>query len=239
MPYEKKTDKGLRSTKKLEPKKDTKPLLPPLEDKMLQESMKLIHDGKTGRPSNEEKTQARKLVSMLLNSEKYKEGKKKKIITMMDKAEAFKQVASSPYFIEYSKKHQLTNTEIVKRMVVYIASYVNFGTVEIADSMVSLSTKVRLDWMDACPAFSKAITESRELIADELESVAIERAKAKSDTLLMFLLKAYRPERFRDRVDSNVYNHGESVTIQIHESMLSPAERKLHDSTASTTGVVN
>jgi len=232
--------KGTKSKPKVETKKvdDTPtPIADAFEAKLYKEAVKLVRKGKHGRPTIQDQKEAKKITSLLLASEKYKEGKKKKIISLMNKEEAFKQVSKSNYFIKYCSKYKLTPTEVIKRMVVYIASYVNFGTVEVADSMVSMASSTRRDWMEECPAFAEAVLESRDVIADELESVALERAKAKSDTLLMFLLKAYRPEKFRDRVDSNVYQHGGGVTLTFNDGMLSPEEKALH--IEPSTGVVN
>ena len=230
--------KGTKPKPKVEPKReDATPIADAFEVKLYKEAVKLVRKGKQGRPTIQDQKEAKKITSLLLASEKYKEGKKKKIISLMNKEEAFKQVSKSNYFIKYCSRYKVTPTEVIKRMVVYIASYVNFGTVEVADSMLAMASSTRRDWMEECPAFAEAVLESRDVIADELESVALERAKAKSDTLLMFLLKAYRPEKFRDRVDSNVYQHGGGVTLTFNDGMLSPEEKALH--TEPTTGVVN
>jgi hypothetical protein len=39
----------------------------------------------------------------------------------------------------------------------------------------------------------------RQDLADDLEAEAFKRAREGSDTLLVFLLRAHRPERYRDR----------------------------------------
>ena len=46
---------------------------------------------------------------------------------------------------------------------------------------------------------------------DELESVAFTRAKKYSDTLLIFLLKALKPDVYRDSSKSEVVNTGEII----------------------------
>ena len=48
------------------------------------------------------------------------------------------------------------------------------------------------------PDFAKAWDDAFEQAVDSLEAEARKRALAKSDTLLIFLLKGYRPHIFRD-----------------------------------------
>ena len=55
------------------------------------------------------------------------------------------------------------------------------------------------NWREADEAFARAWDDAIEAGTDMLEDVAIKRAKAKSDTLLIFSLKARRPEKFKDR----------------------------------------
>jgi hypothetical protein len=50
------------------------------------------------------------------------------------------------------------------------------------------------------PDFAKRWEEAREMGADRLEDVAIERAIAGSDRLLEFLLKGAKPEKYKDRL---------------------------------------
>jgi hypothetical protein len=48
------------------------------------------------------------------------------------------------------------------------------------------------------PKFAEAWDQAREDAADSLEAEAVRRARAGSDTLLIFLLKAVRPEKYRE-----------------------------------------
>lgn len=50
----------------------------------------------------------------------------------------------------------------------------------------------------ADPKFAQAWEEALETGIDRLEEIAMERAMAGSDRLLMFLLKAHRPEKYRE-----------------------------------------
>jgi hypothetical protein len=46
------------------------------------------------------------------------------------------------------------------------------------------------------PEFAAAWAEAKEFGIDALEDTAVERARKESDTLMIFLLKAHRPERY-------------------------------------------
>jgi len=50
------------------------------------------------------------------------------------------------------------------------------------------------------PAFAAAWDETLEVAVDALEAAAFKRAGKESDQLLIFLLKAHRPERYADRL---------------------------------------
>lgn len=57
------------------------------------------------------------------------------------------------------------------------------------------------DWRGKDPDFAKAWDEAEQEAVDKLEKVAWDRATAGvSDRMLELLLKAHRPERFKDRV---------------------------------------
>ena len=51
------------------------------------------------------------------------------------------------------------------------------------------------------PDFAARWADAEQAAVDTLEAAARSRALAGSDQLLMFLLKAHRPERYRERVD--------------------------------------
>jgi transposase-like protein len=54
-------------------------------------------------------------------------------------------------------------------------------------------------WRDREPSFAADWDAAIEAGTDRLEDVARQRAEAGSDTLLIFLLKARRPAKYRDR----------------------------------------
>lgn len=58
------------------------------------------------------------------------------------------------------------------------------------------------------PDFAAKMAAAEEVAVSHLEEVAYQRATESSDTLLIFLLKANRPAKYRERID---VKHGGSV----------------------------
>lgn len=57
---------------------------------------------------------------------------------------------------------------------------------------------------DSDPAFAAAWEAAMEDAADVLEEIAWQRGRAQSDTLIIFLLKGLRPEKYRERYHQEV-----------------------------------
>lgn len=70
---------------------------------------------------------------------------------------------------------------------------------------------------EADPDFAAAWNNALEDATDDLEEVARRRAKRVSDTLLIFLLKAHRPEKFRETVrNEHVGKDGGALSFTIN-----------------------
>ena len=55
------------------------------------------------------------------------------------------------------------------------------------------------EWRESSPEFAAQADDAIEAGTDKLEDVAIERAEKSSDLLLIFMLKARRPGKYRER----------------------------------------
>jgi hypothetical protein len=62
------------------------------------------------------------------------------------------------------------------------------------------------------PEFAQAFQRARQVAAHELEGEGIRRAKAHSDTLLIFLLKGLMPETYGEKV---LHGHTGQVNIKL------------------------
>jgi len=56
-------------------------------------------------------------------------------------------------------------------------------------------------WMKNDPSYAAAYQEARKIAGDMLEAEAFRRAFGGSDTLVIFLLKAHKPELYRERLE--------------------------------------
>lgn len=64
-----------------------------------------------------------------------------------------------------------------------------------------ITYKQFLKWEANDPIYAAQVVEAREEGTDGLEDIATSRAKRKSDTLMMFMLGAARPEKYRPKKD--------------------------------------
>ncbi len=69
------------------------------------------------------------------------------------------------------------------------------------------------------PEFAEAWGAAHDLGNESLEDIARQRAKDGSDTLLIFLLKGARPEKYRERFEANVTGN---LTIEVVEDPKDP-----------------
>lgn len=102
---------------------------------------------------------------------------------------------------------------------VFLNAYRQCGTVKYAAKKAKVGRTTVYRWREESTRFAKEFEDAQEDAVQELESAAWERAKVHSDTLLIFLLKANRPEKYREKFEQNhtgkvvvevVYSDGES-----------------------------
>src|ERR1700756_5465712 len=81
------------------------------------------------------------------------------------------------------------------------------GNVRASCAALNLCRSTLYQWRASDSAFAAAWDSALELGADGLEDEARRRAMAGSDILLMFLLKALRPEKYRERSQVHIHNN--------------------------------
>lgn len=74
------------------------------------------------------------------------------------------------------------------------------GNISAAARAAGIGRKTHYDWLASDLSYAPAVQQAMEEAADVLEAVARKRAIVGSDTLLIFLLKSIRPEKFSQRV---------------------------------------
>ena len=81
-------------------------------------------------------------------------------------------------------------------------------SVTAAAEAAGIDRKTAYRWRDAQPDFAASWEDALEDGTDHLEDEALRRAFAGSDLLLIFLLKARRPKKYRERVAKTNINTG-------------------------------
>ncbi len=80
------------------------------------------------------------------------------------------------------------------------------------------------DWRGDDPVFAAAADQAIEEGTDRLEDSALSRGLKGDATLTIFLLKARRPEKYRERIDQRLSDgEGNPLTIVIGERRDGPA----------------
>ena len=81
----------------------------------------------------------------------------------------------------------------------FLKAYVSSGTIRDAAIAAKVGRQTHYDWLQQHDAYRIAFEAAREECIEGLEAECRKRALARSDILLIFLLKANRPTVYRDR----------------------------------------
>jgi len=120
-----------------------------------------------------------------------------------------------------------TDSERAELFAKFLAEFAKCGVRGLAADRVGLRRHTMRDWIEKYPKFKEKFEEIQERFVDGLETVAIERAKEKSDSLLMFLLKAKRREDYGDRSQVDVNQQGGKIELVFADTMLTEEEKKI------------
>jgi hypothetical protein len=82
----------------------------------------------------------------------------------------------------------------------FLEAYAENGNVTLSAQAAGVFRTTHYDWLEADPEYAAAFHQAEEESADRLEKIARDRAAAGSDTLLIFLLKGIRPDKYADRL---------------------------------------
>lgn len=95
-------------------------------------------------------------------------------------------------------KQKLNKSSQYKKAA-FLAAFSKCGSVTESAKRVKTNRENHYFWLKTDPEYVKAFEAVQLEAADALEDEATRRAYAGSDTLLIFLLKGLRPEKFRER----------------------------------------
>lgn len=106
----------------------------------------------------------------------------------------------------------------------FLAAYEQCGNITQASKAVGISRQTHYDWMRDDDDYKKAFADAEEAAGDALEAEARKRALAGSDTLLIFLLKGHKPEKYKERVAADLSGGLNNTTTDL--TKMSPDERR-------------
>ena len=97
------------------------------------------------------------------------------------------------------EKDRKTNAQLV-----FVEQLVKGQTITDAAKAAGICRRTAYSWRESDEAFAEAWDDALEIGTEKLETEATRRALESSDTLLIFLLKARRPNVYRDRVSAEL-----------------------------------
>lgn len=96
-------------------------------------------------------------------------------------------------------------------MAAFLEAFAEYGTVSHACRASGVSRATVYRHREDHPEFAEQWAAVEESVSDDLEPEAVTRAKDGSDLLLIFLLKARRPHRYRE---SSTVNHTGNLSLE-------------------------
>lgn len=122
----------------------------------------------------------------------------------------------------------VTKGETKQKMVRVLNEYVKCGVIGLACDRAGVSRTQHTKWLESFPQYKEMYELMRERFTDGLEAVAIERAKEKSDSLMIAMLKAHRKEVYGEqaKLDLSITERA-PITLLFAEGMLTDEEKTL------------
>lgn len=136
-----------------------------------------------------------------------------------------------------SKRLPPTPENVEKRQAIFLAAYAECGTIRTATAMSGVARSMHWEWLANSPGYAErfeaAKAESVEMLEDEARRRAHDGIRKRkfhprskraydeieySDVLLIVLLKANAPEKYRERYDSTVtaaVSHSGKIAVEL------------------------
>ena len=100
----------------------------------------------------------------------------------------------------------------------FLAAFAELGNITAAAELASLDRQHHYHWIWNQSDYKAAFEIAKEISIERLEAESRRRAMGKSDVLMIFLLKAARPEVYRDRYEHKHTGDSQSPIQQVVKS---------------------
>jgi hypothetical protein len=108
--------------------------------------------------------------------------------------------------IKRKKKPRRLALRIARKQKLFLKELLKCGNVEAAAHRSRIGKTTVYRWRDEDAQFGADWDEALAVAFAEVEATMVERAKAGSDTLSIFIAKSRWPERYRERFEVNIRN---------------------------------
>jgi hypothetical protein len=108
---------------------------------------------------------------------------------------------------------------------VFLNTLRNTGNVRASCQAAGITRQVAYAHRSSAKEFAAQWDEALQDAIDGLEAVAINRARTSSDTLLIFLLKAHRPEKYRETINQH-HTINQATAAQLTDEALEAELKK-------------
>lgn len=116
--------------------------------------------------------------------------------------------------------------ELEAKMKLFLMGYLKYGVISRACALAGIKRQTFLVWKKNVDKFREVFEIIDQEYTDKLEEEANRRAMEKSDTLLQFLLRARRPEKFNPTYNVRADIETSGVKLVFSDAELSPEEKK-------------
>lgn len=117
--------------------------------------------------------------------------------------------------------------QVEAKMKLFLVAYMKYGVIGKAAQVAGIDRNTVRVWRERVEAFDEIYSTIEEEYTDVLELEANRRALEKSDSLLQFLLRARRPEKFNPTQNVQATLGDGGIRLVFSEAELSPEERDI------------
>lgn len=144
-----------------------------------------------------------------------------------------------------NKRHALPQRKKAARQEAFLQAFRDTGNISVAAKLAGVDRKEHYRWLEAGGEYPKLFEDATDTAADGLEAEARRRAvegieepvgwfkgepggyvKRYSDTLLIFLLKGAKPEKYRERYEHTGKDGDPLLPTAVTVTIVKPGERR-------------